>query len=490
MSSESEGHVEEVSLYFVLFGSLLALVIIGSKLLHDRPRLSSFVSEASLTLLIGISAGMLVHLIFFRERPDDVDFDDAGEDAEAKVVASSLLTFSDNVFFMALLPPILFNSGYQIRRELFYRHIKAILTFACIGTAISAITTAFMLQGVSLLGWMGEDSNLNTFKPSLLELLTFGSLISATDTVSVLAVFQSKQVDPHLFYLVYGESALNDGVALVLFKTFAGSVNAEGSMARRVTNCLMDVTVEAIGSPALGVVFGFGTALLFKHLDFRSTPMLELPLYIVLLMYVPFITAECLNLSGIVAILFSGISARRYISPNVSVETARNAEVIFKMAAYIAETCIFLELGLSVFGLARSFKWKFIAWSFLASMIGRALAIFPLTWLLNLSLRCSPPTTTRDEEDESSIVTAVSTMLASEWITPTRRLDKKISCNFATVLWFAGMRGAVAYGTVIWQKKLLVLLPNTPTSHGILPFGLFPCFNSMCERVPCSVRAQ
>jgi sodium/hydrogen exchanger 8 len=60
-----------------------------------------------------------------------------------------------------------------------------------------------------------------TFTPTMLELLTFGALIAATDTVSVLSVLQSKKVDPHLFYLVFGESALNDAVALVLFSTFS-----------------------------------------------------------------------------------------------------------------------------------------------------------------------------------------------------------------------------------------------------------------------------
>lgn len=50
------------------------------------------------------------------------------------------------------------------------------------------------------------------FSKAFTELLTFGALISATDPVSTLAVFQEKRVDPHLFYLVFGESVLNDAV--------------------------------------------------------------------------------------------------------------------------------------------------------------------------------------------------------------------------------------------------------------------------------------
>jgi NhaP-type Na+/H+ or K+/H+ antiporter len=480
-SEENDRAVEEISMYFLLFAGLLASVIILSKVLLDHPRISSFMSEASLTLLVGIVAGLLVHFIFLRDEYDEytVNYslsDEDEEETEVVIVANSLLSFDPNVFFMALLPPILFHSGYSIRRELFYRHIKPILMYACVGTTISALSTAFMLYGVSMLGWMGPDSNLNTFNPSLLELLTFGSLIAATDTVSVLAVFQTKQVDPHLFYLVFGESALNDAVALVLFRTFAGSVNAEGTITSRVTACLLDFTFEFVGSPLLGIGFGFCTALLFKHMDFRNRPMLELPLYIVLLMYVPFITAESIHLSGIVTIFFSGTAARRYISPNVSEQTAQNAQVIFKMAAYLAETCIFLELGLSVVGLAQSFKWIFIAWAFLAALVSRALAIFPLTWLHNMSLKTasapgavgsSPPTGSNPDDDDLSVISTVSNMLTSEWKCPKRRMDKQISGKFATVLWFAGMRGAVAYGASFhWRVWLAVVaFPRSSHSH-------------------------
>jgi NhaP-type Na+/H+ or K+/H+ antiporter len=64
-------------------------------------------------------------------------------------------------------------------------------------------------------------------------------------------------------------------------------------------------------------------------------------------MYIPFNLAEFINLSGIVTIFFAGMSARRYIEPNVPEDTTQNAAAVFKVASYLAETCIFLELGLS-----------------------------------------------------------------------------------------------------------------------------------------------
>lgn len=46
----------------------------------------------------------------------------------------------------------------------------------------------------------------------------FGSLISAVDPVATIAIFNALNVDPVLNMLVFGESILNDAVAIVLTK--------------------------------------------------------------------------------------------------------------------------------------------------------------------------------------------------------------------------------------------------------------------------------
>ncbi len=50
------------------------------------------------------------------------------------------------------------------------------------------------------------------------ESFAFGSLISATDPVAVLAIFKEVNVEKNLFALVFGESSLNDAVSIILFK--------------------------------------------------------------------------------------------------------------------------------------------------------------------------------------------------------------------------------------------------------------------------------
>ena len=87
------------------------------------------------------------------------------------------------------------------------------MSFAFIGTTVSAVFVACVL-------WLGSSISLCPAF-SFAECLTFGSLISATDPVSTLAVFAELRVDPDLFYIVFGESVLNDAVGIgEIFRSF------------------------------------------------------------------------------------------------------------------------------------------------------------------------------------------------------------------------------------------------------------------------------
>lgn len=446
-----------------------------------------------MVLGMGVFFGFFIHiLVAKRVAARGVQDDDAQNDDNSSatdVDLSSLLSFSPSIFFVALLPPILFNSGLRIG-ALFFRHIAPICLFAVVGTIISAVSTALFLKLVIDLGLCGD------FSPSLTELLCFGSLISSTDPISTLAVFQARKVDPQLFYLVFGESALNDALAIVMFDSFSRFVSKEkdaGAIVLGLAEFFLDLFLNSIGSLFLGGTFGLFTAYVFKQLDMRQNRLLEISLYLILV-YIPFLLAEVLKLSGIVTILFTGVAANRYVVPNLSSVTKLNADMLFRLLAHLAETSIFLELGLSVFGLLGHWNMAFIGWALLATLLARALNILPLSLLFNQCLLRDIPDYYSDDNIEDNIMkfrrafsplgktssngsngssrqgpllgnfrsedrispadaeihpVSYATSFDTEvTATPMTRKDLKIRANTCAMVWYSGLRGAVSYACV------------------------------------------
>ena len=147
-----------------------------------------------------------------------------GEIRDAENVVIQETTFDPELFFNILLPPIIFHAGYSMKKQFFFRNIGSILTFAFIGTILSTFAVAGIMYGVTLM--FAPLSKIMTF----IDTLRFGALISATDPVTILAIFSDLNVDVNLYALVFGESVLNDAVAIVITRTIELYEEAEQVM--------------------------------------------------------------------------------------------------------------------------------------------------------------------------------------------------------------------------------------------------------------------
>jgi len=178
----------------VLVVTLLGVCIFCTYLLltmGTTMRWVRYLPESVVTIILGVMAGSVLTL--------------SGQ------TLSNLVTFDPQTFFILMLPPIIFESGYSLHKGDFFFNIGSILLFAVLGTLISTLVVGF---GAYWIGTTGVSYPL-----TLLDALTFGSLISATDPVATLAIFHTLDVDPTLYMLVFGESVLNDAVAVVMFRT-------------------------------------------------------------------------------------------------------------------------------------------------------------------------------------------------------------------------------------------------------------------------------
>jgi hypothetical protein len=57
--------------------------------------------------------------------------------------SSRILVFSEDLFFIYLLPPIIFNAGFQVKKKQFFRNFMTIMLFGAIGTLISFVIISF-----------------------------------------------------------------------------------------------------------------------------------------------------------------------------------------------------------------------------------------------------------------------------------------------------------------------------------------------------------
>ncbi|XP_031554888.1 sodium/hydrogen exchanger 6-like isoform X2 [Actinia tenebrosa] len=313
--------------------------------------------------------------------------------------------FDPEIFFYVLLPPIIFYAGYDMKKRFFFRNIGAILAYAFAGTTISCGVFGLTVYAYKMI--------FNRYKDfDFLECLLFGSLISATDPVTVLAIFHDLHVDVDLYALVFGESVMNDAVAIVLFRSVESylldSTGGEFQIDRFFGSVGIFIGVFS-GSFFLGFAMGLVTALTTKLTNLSEFPMLETALFF-LLSWSTFLMAEAAGLTGIVAVLFCGISQAHYTYNNLSDESKHNTKQIFGLLNFLAESFIFSYIGLAVFTF-ENHVWKpdFICVSFLGILLGRLLNIYPLSFLLNL------------------------------------KRHKKIPYNIQHMMVFAGLRGAVAF---------------------------------------------
>ena len=172
------------------------------------------------------------------------------------------MRFDYEFFIIWLLPPIMFEAAFNMNVSAFFASLAPTLFFAFAGLLISTFIVGGLIYGAGQLGIC--------YPLSLLASLTFGSLISATDPVSVLAVFQSLGVKSDLFAMVFGESVLNDATAIVLTNTLL-SFNQVPFTSDAVMSALHLFGTNFFGSIAIGVGFGLASSILFKKLQVTCT---------------------------------------------------------------------------------------------------------------------------------------------------------------------------------------------------------------------------
>jgi sodium/hydrogen exchanger 8 len=334
--------------------------------------------------------------------------------AGASDVFAPLTQLNVEFFLLFLLPPIIFESGYSLDMKPFFKNFGAILVYAFSGTFISA-----MMVGSLIFSFGGIFEDITSL--SLAESFAFGALISATDPVSVLAIMKDLNTDARLFNLVFGESIFNDAVTIVLYRTIM-QIKDEGSSMETFLRAGGFFIVIFIGSFIIGVLVAFGASwFLKKTSSYNPHTRTKMEASVVILgPWVSYLLSEALSLSGIVSILFSGMIMAKYTYPNLSESGKETVGHAYETVAHASETLIFVFVGMGLFSFNLPFEgmgWALFFWMIFSVLLARGANILINTSILNYFQ------------------------------------DAKISPTFQFIMWFSGLRGAIAFALAIDSSK-------------------------------------
>lgn len=357
----SDPTTEEIFTSWALF--ILIILLIGSlwtSYYLQQKRIQA-VHETVISIFSGMVVGLIIRILPGHFIQDHV-------------------SFSYSYFFNLLLPPIILNSGYELHQANFFRNIGTILTFAFLGTFLGAIFLGILLYIWTAIGLEG-------IQISFLDAISVGATLSATDPVTILSIFNAYKVDPKLYTIIFGESLLNDAVCIVMFETaqkFSGEETLQiSSLFKGIGLFLVTFTISLM----IGTIVGITTALILKHSHVRRFPQIESCL-VLLFAYASYFFSNGCHMSGIVSLLFCGITLRHYAYYNMSRRTQIAVKYIFQLLAQLSENFIFIYLGLSLFTeVELIFKPILIIVTTIGICISRWASVFPLSKLLNFIFR-------------------------------------------------------------------------------------------------------
>ncbi|MEA5537191.1 Na+/H+ antiporter [Crocosphaera sp. XPORK-15E] len=312
-----------------------------------------------------------------------------------------LVNLSPELILEIFLPPLLFEAAWNVSWRELKKHWIPIVLFAIIGVIISVL-------GISL-----ALSNLTDL--ALPIALLVGASLSATDPVSVVALFRELGASKKLTILMEGESLFNDGVAVVAFLLLVGIPLGTEVFSLPITIASF-FTFVGIGI-GLGCLVGFGISYLTQRFDL---PLVEQSLTLVSA-YGAYLMTEELGGSGVIAVVTVGIILGNFGSRiGMNPRTRLLVSEFWDFLAFFVNSIVFLLIGDQIHFESLRSNLGIIAIAIMAVLVTRLVAIYGLASLSN------------------------------------KFTDVDISLPEQTVLWWGGLRGSVSIALALSVPVSLV----------------------------------
>jgi len=266
-----------------------------------------------------------------------------------------------DLLFAVLLPALLFEAAIHLPLSKIRQNLRPILLLAVPGMLITTAVVGYGLHWVLAL--------------PLQACLVFGALISATDPISVLALFKQLRAPKSLAIVVEGESLLNDGAAVVLFNILVGGASV--SLAAGTGLFLF----ESLGGLLIGAGLGWLTWRITEHIDDH---LIEITLSTILA-YGSYLLAQSFHTSGVMAVIAAGLIYGNFAVDKMSINTRLFLGNTWDYLGFLCNSLVFLLIGTQVdLTLLLSYMGP-ICMAFLVVLLGRFLALVVLAPWTRLS---------------------------------------------------------------------------------------------------------
>ncbi len=273
---------------------------------------------------------------------------------------------SAELILFIFLPSLVFESAFHLDARQLRDNLLPILALAVPGLLIS--TTV-----IGAIVWYATDM-------ALISALVLGAILSATDPVAVIALFQRLGAPARLTVLVEGESLFNDATAIVATQVLVAIALAgvvEGSLVWEASEAFLRVF---LGGCLVGWLLALGAGLLLGRVD--DDPFIEITL-VVMLAFGAFLVAEhLLHVSGVMAVVVAAITLGGWGRTKITPAVRGYLDHFWGYLGQAANALIFLIVGLQIEPLALLAAWQPLAWVILAMLVSRALVVYgvlPLT---------------------------------------------------------------------------------------------------------------
>src|SRR5258706_970093 len=270
--------------------------------------------------------------------------------------------------FLFFLPPLLYPAALFMPWRDFRANLRPISLLA-VGLVL------FTIVAVGLLA--------HYFIPDLPLAAGFvlGAIISPPDAIAASAIAERLSVPRRIITILEGESLVNDATALVAFRFGVATVVTS---AFSLAHASGQFFIVGIGGILVGVVVGFLTVWIQKQID---DPPVEITISL-LTPFAAYLPAEQLGVSGVLAVVTTGLYHGWRIPEFTSSRTRLQAGPVWQMIEFVLNGFIFLLIGLQLPEVLRNLSGqpiapllRYAAAISLAVILIRILWVFPASYL-------------------------------------------------------------------------------------------------------------